>query len=129
MIDISQIIKEFEALTVDELERQFQQFGLNPIRKSSTILEKLYGIENYLDALTYICNIVELELQNGNIELIDDILNKYNPEKCDIIVSTNILRCCFRIKNELPHWDSTLLNVKNHLNSLCLDVENILCCV
>jgi hypothetical protein len=95
-MNVDAIIEEIDKLSIDELEAAFKSFGLDVIRKSVGILEKLYNIKDHTEALSYIFMIIEEEFSNHSLGLVDDILYFLEPSKCEVIISTGILRCCSR---------------------------------
>lgn len=118
--------KKINEISEDDLKAELEAFGSASERKTNMILEIMYGFTEKADALSYIYDIIEDSFAKRCTIVVDEILFLLNPKKCDIIISTGILRCCSRAKTHLNNFNFAIENVKNHINSQGLDSNYLL---
>jgi len=118
MIDITKLSPE----DLDLEQKAFENFD----KKAATVLEVLYSQPTNVEALSYIFEIIEQSLSERNLKFVDSILLHLNPNRCEIIISTGILRCCSRVKKMVSYFELAKEKVKVHIDSKNLDSVRIL---
>ncbi len=112
-------------LSQEDLDSEQMAFA-NFDKKAATILEVLYAQQTDVEALSYIFEIIEQKLSERNLKFVDSILLHLNPNRCEIIISTGILRCCSRVKNLVSHFETAKERVKYYIDSQHLDSKRLL---
>lgn len=67
------------------------------------------------EALKYLYSVIERAFSSGNTELVDEILESFDPDRVGRMVSVGLVRATFRARSELKHWQSCLASVAYYL--------------
>ncbi len=118
--------KDITILNATDLENEQMAFSRPDGVDTNMILEQLYRNTDKATALSFIFDVVEGSFKEQNLDLVNEILLLLKPAKCDIIISTGILRCCSRAKKLLTNFELAKENVKNFIDSENLNSSYLL---
>ena len=94
-------------------------------------LENLYFLDQTPfdakhEAIGFISDIVQSGFNTGKPEIVNDLIDEYDPTKYSPQVSVGILEACKNLRFLLPNWDKVIKRVKRHFDSKGLDTAYLL---
>lgn len=95
---------------------------------NTELLHLCYALElSDKDRLNPLANyIMALDASTESINIVNELLEKFNPEKTDALMCVAILRLTFRYRDFLPSWFICRVRIREHLNYQGLDYTKLL---